>query len=425
MQDKPAHQREETPPDAEQWLQYSNVSGLGKSKTAAPRTIKTVFESYRGVGPGFDFLRIALATLVILCHSYLIVDGNFDFLDPRLWAIFGPVLPMFFALSGFLITGSAQRLKLKDFLLNRALRIVPALAVDIFVSALVIGPIVTTLSLHDYVRGKEFHHYFLNIIGFIHFELPGVFTSNPCCSGVGQVNGSLWTVPFEIGCYALMSCLILVEAVRSRSRMLAICAGFVILYWLLPHFFARVNLEAHFSEHLLKFLDGFVSERGRSLYLYFLGGILVYMLMDKIPYSIYIAIPFAVLVMACNGGFFSLGKLSDPVLTIPTAYLAAYIGFQPVPKLPLYSRGDYSYGMYLYGFPLQQVLVWMWPGRFSIAAHFFCSMVFATVVAMVSWHLIEKPVLGLRRKFSFTARKGDEKPTRPNPYFRKPASGKD
>lgn len=425
MQDKPVHQREGTPPDAEQWHQYSNVRGLRKSKPVALTTIKTVFESYKGVGPGFDFLRIALATLVILCHSFLVVDGNFNFVDPRLWAIFGPVLPMFFALSGFLISGSAQRLKLKDFLLNRGMRIVPALAVDILVSALIIGPIVTTLSLHDYLRGKEFHHYFLNIIGFIHYELPGVFITNPCCSGVGQVNGSLWTVPFEIGCYALMSCLMLVGAVKSKPRMLLICAAFVILYWLLPYFFAKVNLEAHFSDHLLKFISGYVSERGRPLYLYFLGGILIYMLMDKIPYSIYLAVPFSLLVMASNGGFFSLGRVSDLVLAIPTAYLAAYIGFQPVPKLPLYSRGDYSYGMYLYGFPLQQLLVWMWPGRFSIATHFLCSMVCATAVAMFSWHVIEKPVLSLRRKFSFTARKGDEKPTRPNPYFRKPASGRD
>ena len=95
---------------------------------------------------------------------------------------------------------------LKDFLLNRSIRIVPALAIDIFVSALLLGPLLTTKPLPEYFSGKEFSHYFLNIIGFIHYELPGVFDSNPFAH---QVNGSLWTVPYEIGCYALMSGLIL------------------------------------------------------------------------------------------------------------------------------------------------------------------------------------------------------------------------
>src|SRR3954462_12564650 len=126
-------------------------------------TVGKRLDRYRGIGPGFDFLRVALAMLVVFNHSFLVLMGNFDYLDQhKLWTVFGAVVPMFFALSGFLISGSAQRLRLKDFLLNRSLRILPALAVDIMVSALIIGTAFTTFSLHDYFSGKDFHHYFAN-----------------------------------------------------------------------------------------------------------------------------------------------------------------------------------------------------------------------------------------------------------------------
>jgi len=74
--------------------------------------------------------------------------------------------------------------------------------VDIFVAALVIGSLTTTFYLQQYFTDPKFVHYFLNIVGFIHYELPGVFPSNPFPS---QVNGSLWTVPLKSA--AMLLCL--------------------------------------------------------------------------------------------------------------------------------------------------------------------------------------------------------------------------
>src|SRR5260370_16315295 len=108
------------------------------------KTIGSVLEGNRGIGKGFDFLRIFLATLIVLNHSFLIIEGDYHSFDTyKLWPIFSNIVPMFFALSGFLITGSAQRLKLKDFLINRGIRIVPALTLDILVSSLFIVPPLT------------------------------------------------------------------------------------------------------------------------------------------------------------------------------------------------------------------------------------------------------------------------------------------
>ena len=369
------------------------------------KTIGSVLDNYRGIGPGFDFLRVALALAIVFDHSFLIVEGNYDTVKTyHLGAIFDAFVPMFFALSGFLICGSAQRLKLKDFLINRALRIVPALLVDIVIAALVIGTCVTVLPLSDYFSDKKFAHYFLNIIGFIHYELPGVFTSNPFS---GQINGSLWTVPFEIGCYAIMSILIITGAMKSKIRMLSAALIFILVHYGL-HFYLSAHAELFASENALNnYFNNFVSDRGNFLYFDFIAGTLIYMFRYQLPYSGKLALVAMALVLFSGLKILALGMAKPLVLAFPIGYLIAYIGLQPIPKLPLYSRGDYSYGIYLYAYPLQQLLMWLFPGRFSILPYFICSILLVTGVVMLSWHGVEKPILSIRKKFSFTARKGD------------------
>src|SRR5882724_5058245 len=136
-----------------------------------------VMDRHRGVGPGFDFLRVFLAVCIVAAHS-LLLTGNREWFEnsPVGFAEYA-LVPMFFALSGFLISGSAMRLSLKNFLINRGLRIVPALSVDVVVCALVIGPLVTTVAMSDYFSDRHFWSYFLNSTGYIHYKLPGVFES--------------------------------------------------------------------------------------------------------------------------------------------------------------------------------------------------------------------------------------------------------
>ena len=366
------------------------------------KSIGNVLSENRGIGPGFDFLRIALATAVVLNHSFLIVLGSYDTpLTYKLFHVFDSTLPMFFALSGFLITGSAQRLRLKDFLLNRSIRIVPALAVDIFVSALLLGPLLTTKPLSEYFSGKEFSHYFLNIIGFIHYELPGVFDSNPFAH---QVNGSLWTVPYEIGCYALMSGLILFGCVKSSRLITSTFVGFTMLFYGLQFWFSSHISPLSTDTPIHNYLNNFLSERGNFLYFHFLAGALIYVLRESVPYSRIMLVASIAIISTSTFGVF--GTWTPAILSLPIAYLTVFIGLQKIPRVPLYARGDYSYGVYLYAYPLQQMLIQSLPGL-SIPMHFVLSMGLVTGVAMISWHFIEKPILKARKKFSFTARKGD------------------
>ena len=128
-------------------------------------TQHTILDEMRRAGPaptGFDYLRIGLATAVLVWHSIILSTGSTP-LDRALWS--GPfrflpaaILPMFFALSGFLVSASLERTRLHQFLTLRVLRIIPALAVVVVLSALILGsylhnPAVAAVSHKPGVRG--------------------------------------------------------------------------------------------------------------------------------------------------------------------------------------------------------------------------------------------------------------------------------
>lgn len=375
-------------------------------------SVGELLERKRGIGPGFDFLRVALAFSIVCAHSYQLNTGleNVQSGHPA-WFLVVIQVPMFFALSGFLVTGSALRLKLRDFILNRAMRIVPALAVDIFVAALVLGPIFTVLPLSEYFTSREFKMYFFNIVGFPNFVLPSVFKDNPFPA---TVNGSLWTVPFEIGCYVIMSFFIYFGVLRSRRKLLVCAALTLVLVLALgkimyqPWYLAAMHDPTMLSLITMNYL----LPSGTKLYLYFVAGILAYIYRDRIPFSHTLAAGCgAAMVLITVIGAAHFRSRLDEFLFVPlVTYLTVYIGMLEIPPMPLYKHGDYSYGIYLYGFPLQQAIIHLNGGRMNLLLHMALSLVLATCIAVVSWHVVEKPTLRLRKKFSFTARKGSEDP---------------
>src|SRR5258708_26784993 len=166
---------------------------------------------------GFDYLRIGLALMVVFIHVPQVVYGwsvAYPFWMPWLRPISAMVVPMFFALSGFLVAGSMLRSKtLVTFFGLRILRIAPALSVEVILSALILGPIFTNRSLKEYFSDPLLFRYFYNLIGHVQFSLPGVFASNPFPD---QVNSQLWTIPPELKCYILMGLMSLLLVFRSR-----------------------------------------------------------------------------------------------------------------------------------------------------------------------------------------------------------------
>lgn len=346
-------------------------------------------------GPGFNFNRITLAYAVMVWHTVTVAQDAADaVLKTPLWSVISAILPMFFALSGFLVTASALRLPLREYILNRAFRIIPALAVDIVFCALIIGPIFTSFQLADYFVDRDFYEYFLNIIGLIHYDLPGVFLDNPHPT---IVNGSLWTVPYEIACYVLMSLMIWFGIIQSWRWVFGVA---VVMIGITSFFYLTgIALPDNLLGKIPRFL---FAPTGGALLVAFVCGSGFYLIKDHIPYSRNLALLIAL-------GIVGLGFFGDPALftnpivnfvaAFPLAYLVIWIGSTPIAIPKFLERGDYSYGIYLYHVPVLQSL----QSLFHFSSWWtltLAAIVPVTVFAMMSWHFIEKPVLKMRRRFS-------------------------
>ncbi len=337
---------------------------------------------------GFDYLRIALAAGVLFWHSYVVAHGHdagAAYQAGPFGAVLRLILPMFFSLSGFLVASSLERAtSLPLFLSFRALRILPALAVEVTLSAMIIGPLVTTESLAQYFASPLFGTYLYNIVGFIHYRLPGVFADNPWPL---TVNASLWTVPYELECYVA---LIVIHCLGLTKRPIVMGAATLLLSLSFLLFFRKGNL----SELAIDPVPG------RMLVVCFLAGVSLYTARRLVPCS-------TSLFAAC--ACLSAVLLSWPALqflaALPVAYATVWLGLRDPPRNKLLLSGDYSYGVYLYGFVAQQCLMHLFKDRIgSTLPLFLCALVGTSLFAVFSWHAIEEPALRLKSYLSARAR---------------------
>jgi peptidoglycan/LPS O-acetylase OafA/YrhL len=369
-------------------------------------TVQDVMNSHAGAAPGFSFLRHALAVVIILYHTYNVTFGRdanpgyakgelianwsdlsatqfaIEILRPGLFSLVGA----FFALSGFLVAGSALRTKsVRVFLSFRVLRIVPALMTEVTLSALVLGPIVTVYSLSQYLSGPEFYHYFGNIMGIVRYTLPGVFVDNPRAN---FVNANLWTLPAEFYCYLVLAALM----------------GFGVFFqhWLYNWIFVLGTLallalpplwdlspradNTHYSVYYI-------------VYLFFVGALFyLYARIIPVRFGMFLISLLGYYLLTLVGGF-------DVLAGFLLVYCVVYLGVCEFPTFDRAVRGnDYSYGMYLYGYPIAQTVVFFlqplffwWPGVLRLTTVMMLSVLCTLLFAVLSWHAIERPALGLKR----------------------------
>jgi peptidoglycan/LPS O-acetylase OafA/YrhL len=255
----------------------------------------------------------------------------------------------------------------------RAIRIFPALVVETTLSALILGPIFTTLPLGVYFSDASFRHYFLNITGNIHYLLPGVFSNNPLPR---TVNYQLWTIPFELQSYIAAAFLATFGLHRKRALFLA----------------AVVFLQLVFVGKSL--FSGGIPENvsGKILVLCFLFGMTLYLFREKVPWHPLLALAClgvdAVLFYIPVGGYF---------VSLPAAYLTVYLGLLNPRKIGLLNTGDYSYGIYLYGFAIQQAVAAFMPHAHNWAISLLMAGPVIAGVAFLSWHCVEKHALHARK----------------------------
>lgn len=144
--------------------------------------LKEKLDLANGRPTGFDYLRLVLSIGVVCIHSGLTSYGT----DLMMWESAGSrpfvrlILPMFFALSGYLVAGSLLRsASLFQFLTYRVLRIYPALSVEVLLSAFIVGPLLTKYTIPTYFSDKLFWSYLLNITGTFTTACRGSSLSTP------------------------------------------------------------------------------------------------------------------------------------------------------------------------------------------------------------------------------------------------------
>jgi peptidoglycan/LPS O-acetylase OafA/YrhL len=338
-----------------------------------------------GVANNFDALRFWAALAVLWSHAFPLTRGS-DEHEP-LFALsagqttFGEIaVTFFFVISGYLITRSYERSSdAWSFVKARVLRIMPALLMVLFAEAFLLGPLVSAWKARDYLHSWDSYRFVFSQASFLQFydELPGVFTHNP----MRWVNGSLWTLRYEVECYVLVLLLGVAGLLKRHVTLLLYCSGLVF-----------VVLEESQS------VSGAVSFAAQNhhvgLATKFLAGALAYQW--KVPLRAWGAwLAFAVSAACLTWGGFHIAE--DTVLP----YLVMYLALGTALRLPSLIRfGDLSYGIYIYAWPVSQVIV-----SYSANPQWWQVGVLATPLvlslAALSWHGVEKVALAWKaRRFA-------------------------
>ncbi len=329
----------------------------------------------------FDALRLLGAFLVVVGHAYVLTGRGEDVpivLGEEIQTL-GVVV--FFSLSGYLITGSWMRFRsLRPFLLARILRIGPALAVVVVLSALVLGPLFTTLEPTTYLASGGTWEYLQNAVLRIRTTLPGVFDGLPYPE---VVNGSLWTLAPEFFCYLLLPLLVAKARPTTAAPLLASAA---VVLLLLPR-----------SPIAWTTLYGMQVAATAGLACYFFVGATLAVLVStgrrilstKAAVLALVAVAIAPLLGPSVHGLAALALLP---------YAVVSLGVAATPVVSAAGRhGDLSYGLYLWAFPVQQAVVEL-VGVLPVWVDIALVTAVSAVCAWVSWHVVEAPALRLRSR---------------------------
>jgi len=336
----------------------------------------------------FDFLRFVAAFAVLYSHSFALLGLWEPFL------VFGfPAanigVYVFFVISGFLVCQSWDRdPNLARFAARRGLRLLPGLFIAVCFTVFVIGPLTTTLPVMQYFGAAGTWTYLLSnaSLSVGQYALPGVFETNPYPAAV---NGSLWTLRYEAILYITLA---VIGATTRRRYLRWACLILLSLFalgWCVSKALGvdRYAIGLPFITHIgINFDWVYLALFGT----FFFAGSSLYVFRDSVQLSISAALVLALPCLFASNIFWAtlFLWLFLPYATLVFAYRA------PAILRRFGKRGDLSYGIYVYAFPVQQVTCYFahkagagWFPAFAISS-------MATVIlAGLSWHYVERPAL--------------------------------
>jgi peptidoglycan/LPS O-acetylase OafA/YrhL len=331
-----------------------------------------------GRNNNLDALRLGAALMVVFNHAL----NNPPSLILR--DTIGQVgVLAFFFISGFLITQSYLRDENpKRFMVSRFLRIYPALVAVVLLTAFVLGPLMSSLSIGNYFKSGETYLY-LTTISLLNWKtyLPGISYQMP-------MNAALWTLQYEFVFYII----ILILGITKLLKMKYLLIGLTITGLVLTQVFTtainatEVNMPNAFNIY-----------QAIRLFSYFGFGAVAYLYRDVIPFKTWL-VWVTVAVMFVGMMF---GGLPTSLFVIPLAYLILFLGYSSKVNFKWATKfGDFSYGIYIWHFPVILLILYCFHFPLDSTGMLLFAMIMSYLIAVVSWYLIEKRALKLKERFA-------------------------
>jgi peptidoglycan/LPS O-acetylase OafA/YrhL len=341
-------------------------------------TLEEVFDPRRN---SLNAFRLMLASLVVVSHSWLLSGSG---RQPELggvalgtWAVIG-----FFGLSGFLITRSRLSSRsATSYYRNRALRIVPGFLACILVIAFVLAPVSLLLDGGgSYSLTSAFSYVLTNLPFSPQFAAQkGIETTLLGLPVTGYWNGPLWTLFWEACCYLLVGVIVSVVSRRWLS-------------WAIGVLFASATIFVVLTTADVLTLNAWLTPTG-PLFAAFFAGSLAYLLRGKIDVSW----PFILACVLAIGAAVLVGY-AGAFVALPLVILMIRLG-DVIPLQRAGSRYDISYGIYIYGWPVQQLIAVVAFGTgLSVGLFVALSLLLTLPLAVLSSALVERPALRLKSR---------------------------
>lgn len=353
-------------------------------------------EALKGKSNSLGLIRLILASIVIFDHAFPL--GGFGH-DPfwgltRNQASLGSIaVAGFFAISGYLIAKSGMSGDVVQFMWRRTLRIFPAYWLVLAITAFLVAPFIWLGYGHDFWSyftwgGNGPFNYItanwtLNIGTYGIHDLLATTTPYGRSIGGSALNGSIWTLIYEWNCYLIIAVLVAFGVMRNARIVVPLIAAFF--------FVMQVAAIVDLSSVAL-ILPVLADTQAISLGMTFFFGSVLAIYSKKVPFDDRLGVlaGLVLLLTLRYGGYSTVG-------TAAGVYFVMYLGAR-LPKQVHWigAKNDYSYGIYIYGFLVQQVIAylgWYKLGYFPFVA---IALVLSFGLAWISWHLVEKRAMALK-----------------------------
>ena len=259
----------------------------------------------------------------------------------------------------------------------------------VLLSVLVLGPIFTTLSLHDYLLAQGTRFYLWNIALYPVYSLPGVFAGIPYPS---VINGSLWSLPAEMAMYIATPFVIgrSAESARCSIAIFFVVSAIAGLYFV--RFVTIDPVPVFYGSSLTSVLE---------MAPYFqIGALYAVFRLQRFGRPLFSIALFAIVAIGLQAVAAKVNEyaVAEILLLITLPYVVISVGSVTVRGAlsRLLARADVSYGLYLYGFPIQQTIEALWPGRISALGNLALTLPITFVFALFSWKTVEQTALRLK-----------------------------